>query len=96
MLDIQESVLNLYEGRILNDDEFAKQVYAALTNIVWVHRSGLVCALTFREAGGLIADIRERGSYKDWYCSSAEGVVSDEVALGMRVHGWEPREYPRD
>lgn len=86
----EEDLCCLYEYRIKSDDDFAKQVYQAITNVDWEHKeSQWTFSRTFRAAGDLIADIRDKGEiYLDWYCCADEGVVSEEIATGMKSKGW--------
>jgi len=55
---------------------------------------------SWRHAGGIIADMQEKGDYIDWYCSGitspevdpdgyvAESVVTDEIREDLKKLGW--------
>lgn len=76
-------------GQQMNDDDFARRVYASLCNIDWVHENGTEYSCTWRYAGGLVAEIRDRDEdYMDFYCTGNEGVIDAEVADAMEAHGW--------
>jgi hypothetical protein len=61
------------------DDSYAQNLYAALCNMRWQRIEVMnilkdqYWSCTWRYAGGLIADILERGDYMDWYCSGIGG-----------------------
>lgn len=71
-----------------NDNNKAVELYSALTNVEWRHENGTRYSISFRGAGGLIAEIRECGDYLDWYCSGLEGCISDEIAEDLAIKGW--------
>jgi hypothetical protein len=51
---------NLYAA-MCNNDFQRLEVYPILVNQVW--------SASWRHAGGIIADMQEKGDYIDWYCS---------------------------
>ena len=60
----------------IQDDRYAQNVYAALCNMrwqpaeVWPVLQEEYWSCSWRSAGGLVADLRNRGEdYMDWYCS---------------------------
>ena len=81
-------------GLDIQDDEIAKQVYAALTNMRWTKcENGQTIESdvtgSFRHVAGVVAAERRKGeTYLDFYCSSEEGVVSDLIAEKMGEFGW--------
>lgn len=83
-------------SKIRANDDVAKEVWSALTNQEWQHEDGRMVEYSFREAGGLIARIRGRGSYTDWYCASPAGVVSETVASALRLKGWALKAWDGD
>jgi len=61
--------------KVKGDDVYAQHLYAALCNNDFT-KNDIVPILTekrwscsWRYAGGIIADMQERGDYIDWYCS---------------------------
>lgn len=52
---------------------------------------GAAYSCSWRYAGGLIADLREKGeNYMDFYCSGGEGHVTEDVREAMKELGWVP------
>ena len=67
-------------------DNYAQNIYAALSNQEWMKLS-VIPILTnkhwgcsWRSAGGIVADMLEKGDYIDWYCS---GIGSREGGYGL-------------
>lgn len=92
MDNFEEDLIDLFGERIKVDDEFAKRIYAAITNVYW-HSEFLEVFDTvesFRCAGGLIAAIKGSGDYMDWYGCAAEGCVDDDISEALLARGWIP------
>lgn len=71
------------------DERFCSDWWSALANVDWYNvKTHDVYSVSFRYAGGLIADLRGTGDYMDWYCGSAQAVVSDDIARRMKKFGW--------
>ena len=94
--------------KVRNSDVYAQNLYAALCNMqwqrteVWPLLKGELWGLTWRSAGGSVADIRDEGDYLTWYCSGigdkpdgyvGEGTVTDEIAADLKSLGWIPVPY---
>lgn len=60
---------NLYAA-ICNNDFVKNDVWPILTDKRW--------SASWRSAGGIIANMVEKGDYIDWYCSGIKGDLSDE------------------
>lgn len=82
----------------LSDDEIATEMWCALANMMWVNDDyeGVEVSYSFRSAGGLIAEIRDKGDYMDWYCCGPYGVVSDRIEQALAKDGWRPKPYSHD
>ena len=58
-----------------NDDVYAQHLYASMCNNdftkndVWPILTEQRWSCSWRHAGGIIADMQEKGDYIDWYCS---------------------------
>lgn len=69
------------------DDVYAQHLYAAMCNIRWQRMEAFPIlkdqywSCSWRYAGGIVADIQEKGDYIDWYCS------------GIRNNELEPEEF---
>jgi len=77
--------------RLLVESElFATLLYGALCNTTWLHKAtGTPWHCSWRHAGAVVAGLRCRGNYMDWYCSMGEGLVDEEVLAEIQVLGWE-------
>ena len=60
---------NLYAA-ICNNDFVKNDVWPILTDKRW--------SASWRSAGGIVANMIEKGDYIDWYCSGIKGDLSDE------------------
>lgn len=84
------------------DKAFAKELYAALCNMrwhryVWDSENAPLASVTWRNAGGIVADLEGRGGdYLDFYCSGNEGTVSERVSVMMESMGWVPVAWSPD
>ena len=61
--------------KVKGDDVYAQHLYASMCNNdftkndVWPILTEKRWSASWRHAGGIIADIQEKGDYIDWYCS---------------------------
>lgn len=61
--------------KVRASDDYAQNLYAALCNNdftkndVWPVLLGKRWSCSWRHAGGIIADMQQKGDYIDWYCS---------------------------
>ena len=75
-------------AELVQDRRFAENLYRALCNTRWF-RNGKEWGCTWRMAGGVVADLRDRGEeYTDFYCSGGEGTVTAEIATELAALGW--------
>jgi hypothetical protein len=70
--------------KVRGDDVYAQNLYAAMCNNdftkreMWPILKDQRWSCSWRHAGGIIADMQEKGDYIDWYCSGIRGEVSEE------------------
>ena len=75
---------------LVRSDLFAALLYGALCNTQWKHTaSGVEWSCSWRSAGGIVATLRGEGDYLDWYCSTGEGLVDEQVLAEILALGWE-------
>ena len=90
--------------KVKDNEMYAQNLYAALCNnefqklevIPILKEERWSCS--WRYAGGIIADMNEKGDYIDWYCSGisdnydngrvSESTVTDEVRKDLLKLGW--------
>jgi hypothetical protein len=69
--------------KIKSSDTYAQNLYAALCNNEFQKIDVLPIlkderwSCSWRYAGGIIADIQEKGDYIDWYCSGIQRLFKD-------------------
>ena len=74
----------------IENDMFAKELYAALCNIIWKN-SEEEYSCTWRYAGELVASLRDKNEdYMDFYCSGNEGIISENVKNILTKYNWIP------
>lgn len=70
--------------KVRTSDNYAQNLYAAMCNTdfqrndVWPILSKKTWSCSWRYAGGIIADMQQKGDYIDWYCSGIRNELSDE------------------
>jgi len=70
-----------------SDKVYAQHLYAAMCNNdfirndVWPILTEKKWSCSWRHAGGIIADMREEGSYIDWYCSGIVDLDEDHIEI---------------
>ena len=71
-------------------DTYAQNIYAALCNQdwqrneVWPLLKGETYSCSWRYAGGIVADMVEKGDYIDWYCSGIGDGLGNGDADGVK------------
>jgi len=73
------------------DDAYAQNLYAAMCNNdftkndVWPILTEKRWSCSWRHAGGIIADMQEKGDYIDWYCSGIRDskILDDDEFLAL-------------
>ena len=93
-------------NKVKESDNYAQNLYAAMCNMDWQSREfwqelkGETWSCSWRHAGGIIADMREKGDYIDWYCSGignkvdwySSGIGNKEAGFGL--DGYTPTPDP--
>lgn len=92
--------------KVRDSEEYAQNLYAAMCNNEFMKLDVLPIlkeqkwSCSWRYAGGIVADMLEKGDYVDWYCSGirdndlpdigfvAESVVTDEIRADLKTLGW--------
>jgi hypothetical protein len=76
-------------AKVRTSQVYAQNLYAALCNREWQEHhvfeilADRTWSCSWRYAGGLIADMRGKGDYLDWYCSgSIRSHPDDDLAAG--------------
>ena len=94
--------VHMYESHIRTkverDQTYAQALYCALCNHLWEHdATGATNSFSFREAGGVVADLRgpkHDEDYLDYYPSFGddgqfkEGEITEEVEHDLSQIGW--------
>jgi len=70
--------------KVRTSDTYAQNLYAAMCNMRFVSKDLFpylrqdpdrdLCSYSWRYAGGIIADMQQKGDYIDWYCSGMGGL----------------------
>lgn len=61
--------------KVRSSDTYAQNLYAALCNVNWQNKDlwktlkEETWGCSWRYAGGIVADMQQKGDYIDWYCS---------------------------
>lgn len=81
------------------NDSYAQNLYAAMCNMRFVRKELFpylrqdpdldLCSYSWRYAGGIIADMQQKGDYIDWYCSGIRDISYDEE----ENKAWDGRNY---
>lgn len=65
-------------------DAYAQNIYAALCNMRWQRLDvfpilkNQYWSCSWRSAGGIVANMQEKGDYMDWYCSGIQSMDNDQ------------------
>ena len=72
-------------------DSYAQNIYAALCNMRWQKLAVFPIlkdefwSCTWRSAGGIVANMLQKGDYIDWYCSGMGGLSTYDVEEGNKL-----------
>lgn len=92
--------------KVRSSNVYAQNLYAALCNNDFQRNDVMpilkdeTWSCSWRHAGGIVADMQERGDYMDWYCSGirnndfapsyfvTEGIITEEIKNDLLKLGW--------
>jgi hypothetical protein len=80
--------------KVTTDKSYAADLYSALCNNeyrkneVWPILQDKSWSCSWRYAGTIIADIKEEGTYLDWYGGGKEGNITEEVKNDLAKLSW--------
>lgn len=87
--------------KVRANDVYAQNLYAAMCNMRFVRRELFpylrqdptrdLWSCSWRYAGGIIADMQQKGDYIDWYCSGISG--GDEPDVYSEGHDLKRKSY---
>jgi hypothetical protein len=75
--------------KVRKSDIYAQNLYAAMCNRefqkndVFPILAAQTWSCSWRHAGGIIADMQEKGDYLNWYCSGLRNHVSDQQYMDL-------------
>lgn len=75
-----------------NSKAYCQNLYSALCNNRFFY-GDKEWTCTWRHAGGIVADMIQKGDYIDWYCGGDEGLVTEEISLDLMMIGWTIKPY---
>lgn len=85
--------------KVRADDVYAQHLYAAMCNRdftkndVWPILTEKKWSCSWRYAGGIIADMREKGDYIDWYCTGIRDLAEMHEADYQQLTLEQQEEY---
>ena len=82
------TIERLFGERVRMDAALAVELWSALANIDWHGPDGAMVQYSLRDAGSMVAWIREDGDYMDWYGSGPARVVSPWIDDELAAEGW--------
>jgi hypothetical protein len=77
--DLEVDLRDMLGEKIGQDARIARAVYGALCNVEWIHRDGARYTCTWRDAAGVVAEIRNavnstNEDYMDWSAPAARAL----------------------
>jgi hypothetical protein len=76
--------------KVRTSDAYAQNLYASMCNMQWQKREVMPIlkdqywSCSWRYAGGIIADMQQKGDYIDWYCSGIGDGLGNGDADGVK------------
>ena len=83
-------------AKVRNSDAYAQNLYAAMCNMQFQKLDVMPIlknqrwSCSWRHAGGIVADMQEKGDYIDWYCSGMGG-LNQEYDSKESNEDWQKR-----
>jgi hypothetical protein len=83
-------------AKVRNSDAYAQNLYAAMCNMQFIKLDIMPIlknqrwSCSWRHAGGIVADMQEKGDYIDWYCSGMGG-LNQEYDAKETNEDWQKR-----
>lgn len=96
MLEIPQDFYRNPIAHNVMDRAYAEKLYAAFCNITWHKGDDIIFRCSFREAGALVATLRNVGEdYMAFYCGDYGGPPAMEIVNDMAYLGWNWSYTPR-
>ena len=81
-MDLEADIRSCPEilAKVINRDDYAQNLYAAMCNMRWIPADAITILkedfwhCSWRAAGGIVANLQQKGDYMNWYCSGMGGV----------------------
>ena len=76
--------------KVRDSKTYAQNLYAAMCNMRWQKVDVMPIlkdefwTVSWRSAGGIVADMRQQGDYIDWYCSGIGGGLGNGDEAGTK------------
>ena len=74
--------------RVRHSELDAAELWSALASTVWHGPQSEQVRYSMRSAGEVVAQVRGKGDYTDWYLSGPRSQVADWIAMSLGQHGW--------
>jgi hypothetical protein len=80
-----------------SSESYAQNIYAAMCNMRWQKLDTFPIlkdeywSCSWRSAGGIVADMLQKGDYIDWYCSGMGGLAGDWDQDSESFEEWQTR-----
>jgi len=81
-MDLEADIRSCPEilAKVINRNDYAQNLYAAMCNMRWIPADAITILkedfwhCSWRAAGGIVANLQQKGDYMDWYCSGMGGL----------------------
>ena len=86
----ERAVAAAFGGLVHASRSFGEELWAALTDIYWIHADHHGVGYSHQAAGDLVAALKGSGTFMDWHRSANPGRVSKQVESALAAAGWTP------